>query len=375
MSQCQVVAQSPGAPTSRPTRQLDLIEGTRRTPEQYVREAIDCAGCPIKTVCLLSGGGDSTVTAHRCRDFYDELAFIDTGTALPGVRDFVIAFAAWLGKPLRIFDSGDAYRNLVLGDDRWWSFYTRERRRSESVSDFVVRTTPSRRRGDGLGNAPQGFPGPGGGHRAAYARLKERQVEALLREAKRGRGRRERVALLSGARRYESRRRSMTQGVEGWRLRKSQLWINPLNDWRNEEMVAYRQEHGIPQSDVAALLHRSGECNCGAYMSVGEIQDVRALFPDWHRDTILPLEAEARAAGLPRQVWGERVDTGRAGARGFPFGAVDAEQLALSFDQGVPEVKEGGSLCSSCAARTSDDASASEEGVVEREVALGDRVP
>lgn len=330
--------------------QLELVEGTRRQPEDYVREAIACEGCPIKTVCLISGGGDSTVTAHRCHDLYDELAFIDTGTALPGVREFVIDFAASLGKPLRIFDSGDAYRRLVLGDERWWRFFRRERRRGESLSDFVVRTTPGRRRGDGLGCAPHGFPGPGGGHRAAYARLKERQIEALVRDAKHGHPRSARVALLSGARKYESRRRSMNQGVDGWRRRKSQLWINPLNDWRNDEMADYRREHSIPQSDVAALMHRSGECNCGAYMSLGEIEDVLALYPDWHRAVIRPLEEEAIEAGIPRHVWGERTDTGRPGARGWPFGDVDAEQLALAFDQGVPDVGDAGELCSSCAA-------------------------
>lgn len=327
--------------------QIDLIEQSRREPEDYVREAVDCEGCPLKTVCLLSGGGDSTVTAHRCRDMYDELAFIDTGTALPGVREFVVDFAASLDKPLRILDSGDAYHRLVLGDDAWWRFHHRERRLGESLSDFVVRTTPGRRRGDGLGNQPQGFPGPGG-HLAAYARLKERQIEAIVRDAKVGQDRRTHVALLSGARRYESRRRSMSQGIDGWRRRGGQLWINPLNDWRDDEMTAYRAEHRIPTSDPAALLHRSGECNCGAYMSTGELADVVALYPDWHQDTIVPLEAEARARGIPRYIWGERSDTGRPGARGYPFDAIGADQLAFAFDQDVPAA--GGELCSSCAA-------------------------
>lgn len=328
--------------------QLELIEGTRREPEHYVRDAIACEGCPIKTVCLLSGGSDSTVTAHRCHDLYDELAFIDTGTALPGVREFVVSFAAWLDKPLRILDSGIAYRELVLGDQAWWLFYRRERRRGESLSEFVVRTTPGRRRGDGLGHAPQGFPGPAGGHRAAYALLKERQIETLVRDAKAGRGRHERVALLSGARRFESRRRAMTQGVDGWRRRKSQLWINPLNDWRNDEVGTYRAQHAIPQSDASVLLHRSGECNCGAYMAVGELEDVRALFGDWYARVIRPLEQEALEAGIPRHVWGERTDTGRPGARGFPFGEIAGEQLALSFEQGIPDVSDAGELCSSC---------------------------
>jgi 3'-phosphoadenosine 5'-phosphosulfate sulfotransferase (PAPS reductase)/FAD synthetase len=39
---------------------------------------------PVGTVCLFSGGNDSSVLAHRCHEHYSALAFIDTGTALPG---------------------------------------------------------------------------------------------------------------------------------------------------------------------------------------------------------------------------------------------------------------------------------------------------
>lgn len=327
--------------------QLELIDDEdRREPEAILAEATECEGCPLARVCLISGGNDSTVTAHRCRDHYDELAFIDTGTALPGVRDFVIEFAKDLGKPLRVLESGPAYAELVLGNRLWWEFARRERGAGESLSDFVLRTTPLRKQGDGLGNAPHGFPGPAGGHRAAYARLKERQIEELMRRLWAEHGGRGRVQLLSGARRHESRRRSMNQGTDGFRRRKSQVWVNPLNDWRNDEMAAYRREHGIPTSDVAALLHRSGECNCGAYMSTGELADVVALFPDWHREFIVPLQDAARDLGIPRYVWGERTDTGRVGARGWPFqDGISPDQLALSFGD---DRDAGGELCTSC---------------------------
>jgi hypothetical protein len=41
------------------------------------------------------------VLAHRCREQYDGLAFIDTGTAVPGVAKFAHDFARWVNKPLR----------------------------------------------------------------------------------------------------------------------------------------------------------------------------------------------------------------------------------------------------------------------------------
>jgi 3'-phosphoadenosine 5'-phosphosulfate sulfotransferase (PAPS reductase)/FAD synthetase len=325
-----------------------------REPAEIMREALEGAAAEgsrvVARVCLISGGNDSVTTAHRLREFYDELAFIDTGTALPGVRDFTQWYVdRYIGKPLRVFEAGPAFAELVLGDATWWDFYSRERLAGETLQRFVIRTTPTRRLGDGHGNVPQGFPGPGrGGHRAAYARLKERCVEDLVRtfKAERAGGdRRACVALLTGARRHESRRRSMTQGVDGWRRKGGQLWVNPLNDWTNERMVAYRREHDLPQSDVAAILHRSGECNCGAFMAKGELEEVKAWFGDWHRRTIVPLEDAAREAGIPRCVWGERTDTGRPGAAGWDFsGSLDAQIAMLAPDS----LEVDAEMCSTC---------------------------
>ena len=61
-------------------------------------------------------------------------------------------------------------------------------------------------------------------------------------------------------------------------------------------------------SDVAALLHRSGECNCGAYAAPGEREELQALYPEWFDATIGALEREAQAAGLAQCVWGARQD-------------------------------------------------------------------
>lgn len=311
-----------------------LLFDDRPTPEAIVAAALEAEGPVIRTYCLFSGGGDSIVVAHRCRDLYDELAHIDTGTALPGVREHVERTAAELDKPLRIFENGpEPYRTLVLGSDEWWRRF-RADDRGLTVDEFIRAERGQRKPGDGLGNAPQGFPGPGGGHTAAYNRLKERQVEALVRGTKDelGAGARDRVALLSGARLGESARRRRTQAGGPWRKRdgKAQLWINPLQWWTNQEMRDYRRTNRIAVSDVAALLHRSGECNCGAYISKDERQDVLALFPDWYEATIAPLEREAAELGIARCRWGERVDSGRPGARGNVELATEDEALMCS---------------------------------------------
>lgn len=254
-----------------------MLPGLAADPDQVVREAFE-AYTPVRTFCLFSGGHDSTVLAHRMRDSYDELAFIDTGTALPGVRDFIEAFADTLAKPLRILEGGDAFRVLVVGG--WWR---------------------------GRFWEPQGFPGPAA-HNVAYQRLKKYQVEALVRDAKiefAGGARMARIGLLTGTRRHESARRARTQTAP-FRKEKAQVWINPLIDWTDEQMRAYRAEHRLPESDVAALIHRSGECNCGCFAAPGERQDLRSLWPHWFNETIAPLEQQARDLGLPGCVWGQR---------------------------------------------------------------------
>lgn len=92
---------------------LRLID--RETPEDWIKKAKN-EHDPIRTFCLFSGGSDSLVVAHRCRDHYDELVYIDTTTAIPGVEDHVRRCAQDLDKPLQILTPDfDAYRLLVLG--------------------------------------------------------------------------------------------------------------------------------------------------------------------------------------------------------------------------------------------------------------------
>lgn len=291
----------------------EMLPGLAADPDHIVAEARELHR-PVRTFCLFSGGHDSTVLAHRMREHYDELAFIDTGTALPGVVDFVTHMSLNLGKPLRVLHAGDAYRELVLGSDEWWANFGREynawRDRHPDapmrVFNDIIRQRFGRAHGDGLGNAPHGFPGPAG-HNVAYTRLKERQVEQLVRDAKAqfGHDRMARIALLTGTRRGESARRARTQKAAHRRV-KAQVWINPILDWTNLHMRLYRQLHELPESEVAALMHRSGECNCGAFAAPGERQDLMAFYPSWFEATIAPLEREARRRRIPGCMWGER---------------------------------------------------------------------
>jgi 3'-phosphoadenosine 5'-phosphosulfate sulfotransferase (PAPS reductase)/FAD synthetase len=218
---------------------------------------------PRKVFALFSGGNDSTVLVSWAKmaigHKLDGAVFVDTGTALPGVREFVEDYCANRYLPLHIYEAGGEYDRMV-----------RE----------------------------HGFPGPAA-HRYAYVRLKERQIDALVREHKEHRS--DRIMLLTGVRRAESVRRMGTTSPV--RRDGAQVWVAPLIDWTHGDMLAFRDHHGIEQSDVAALIHRSGECNCGAFAAPGEREELRSLWPSWWAERMAPLED---ATGCK---WGERSPT------------------------------------------------------------------
>jgi 3'-phosphoadenosine 5'-phosphosulfate sulfotransferase (PAPS reductase)/FAD synthetase len=285
--------------------QLRLVSGP--SPDVLLAQAKE-RWEPVRTYCLFSGGNDSGVLAHRCRRSYDALAFIDTGTAIPGVADFVRDYAEWLEKPLIVKRSEGAYRQMVLGDERWWQRYQADgaglthdefRARDKEIHGQWEGTV----RGSGfqLGYFPWGFPGIGA-HGKSYSRLKERRIEELIAEAKVGSPRSANVLLVSGVRRAESLTRSR---YHPFSERGAGKYVNPLIDWSNHDMAGYREEHQIPESDIAALLHRSGECNCAARGKWWEERGlIRALWPIWFDETIGRLESEAEALGVRWCRWG-----------------------------------------------------------------------
>ena len=82
------------------------------------------------------------------------------------------------------------------------------------------------------------------------------------------------------------------------------MFVNPLINWTDLDMLRYRRHHHLPESDAAALMHRSGECNCGAFASAAqERATLRVLYPEFFA-SIEALEAEAEAAGLRWCRWG-----------------------------------------------------------------------
>jgi 3'-phosphoadenosine 5'-phosphosulfate sulfotransferase (PAPS reductase)/FAD synthetase len=211
---------------------------------------------------LFSGGNDSAALLHAVwhAGLADAAVHINTTIGIPQTREFVYDFCSRYSIPLLEYHPPVSYAAIVL---------------------------------------EHGFPGPGG-HLFMYTRLKERCIEALVREHKTSR--RDRIMLITGVRLSESDRR-MGHVVEV-RRKGAQVWVAPFLDRTKDDLRAYREEHDVPESEVAALLHMSGECLCGAFAHAEEIKDIEAFYPDVAR-RIHALEEEVEAKGK-HAVWGTR---------------------------------------------------------------------
>lgn len=238
---------------------------------------------PSHVFALFSGGHDSVCSLRVAMDHpqFRAAVYIDTGTGLPETREYVHETARALGVPLLEYRTPpETYRDMVL---------------------------------------KHGFPGPAQ-HLPCYSLLKERRLRELTREHKQGP--RDRILLVSGVRRDESvRRMGTTAEVQRDGAR---VFVAPILDWAATERLPFMAAHGIRPSPVVANLHRSGECNCGAFATPGEL-DFMALWYPRMADYLRNLEREVFQR-LPHAArWGER-----------PQEPVPDEQMWLPLCQSCP---------------------------------------
>lgn len=214
---------------------------------------------------LFSGGDDSLATAvvtARAAKFAGCL-HLDTGIGIPETQEFVIETCRQRGWPLKI------YRAKDCGQD---------------YEALAVR---------------YGFPGPAA-HFRMYIRLKERPLDAFMREHKTHR--RDRIVLSTGARVTESERRM--GHVEQVRRDGSKLWVNAIANWSKFDCLDTIAAAGLERSPVVLLLHKSGECLCGSFAKPGELKEIACWYPKTAAH-INAIAEKVRAAGHDG-VWGER---------------------------------------------------------------------
>ena len=196
---------------------------------------------PREVYALVSGGGDSTAAALIAEEDpgFVGVVYIDTGTALPGVREHVELLADVRGWPLTVLDSGDTYEQIA---------------------------------------AKFGLPGPGF-HSIPYRLLKERR----LRDFYRVHGR---VRLITGVRRHESVRRFGNTTVTIHRrpsTRQPFRFESPIIEYTPRDVDDALADAGVARSAVSVIAGRSGECNCGAFAEDYEAEMLSTLFPEWGR--------------------------------------------------------------------------------------------
>lgn len=198
---------------------------------------------PIAVYGLFSGGHDSfcgTYIASKI-PIKNQIPFsavhINTGIGVELTRQYVRDTCSRNGWPLREFRAADNLNGNGKPDPQIYE-------------ELVLK---------------YGFPGPGH-HGKMYNRLKERALRMLQRQSGancRGKKKR-RVMYISGCRSAESKRRmAHTEEVQ---IDGQRIWVAPLHDWTKLDTSHCLEFANQPRNIVVDLIHKSGECLCGAFV-------------------------------------------------------------------------------------------------------------
>ncbi len=231
---------------------------------------------PIAVFGLFSGGHDSFSACfvasgvHR----FNGVAHINTGWGIEATREYVRETCASRGWSLLEYKASEN---------------TRARDGSPDPQDYAALVRK------------HGFPGPHG-HGMMYQRLKERQLRRLERDICARHRDGGRVMYVSGCRSEESdRRMANTEEVQ---VDGRRIWCAPIHDWSKLDTTECLEVAQQPRNPVVDLIHKSGECLCGAYAKKGELEEL-ALW-DLTRpayDRIMNLQAEV--VPIFGRGWGE----------------------------------------------------------------------
>jgi 3'-phosphoadenosine 5'-phosphosulfate sulfotransferase (PAPS reductase)/FAD synthetase len=224
---------------------------------------------PSHIFALFSGGHDSLVSTHFAsqQSGFSGVVHCNTGIGIEDTREYVRQTCRDQGwsliemKPDRF-----SYRDLVLADH--------------------------------LG----GFPGGPQSHKRFYYYLKRRSIDRVVRDYKTHYG--DRIGLVTGIRKAESARRMAGHFAKKVYREGAKLWLNPILDWTEADKNAYMKEERLPRSPVVDILHRSGECLCGAFTRKDEFRDIEMWYPETAKH-IRELELEVQKVH-PGSYWGRR---------------------------------------------------------------------
>lgn len=194
---------------------------------------------PTHIFALFSGGHDSLCSTHiTMATSPAKVLTLHTGIGIKATRRYSYETAKHFGWPYRVYrpKDGNRYHQMV---------------------------------------EQYGFPGKAQ-HRVSYIRLKERQLERVVREHKVDR--KDRIMFVTGVRKAESRKRmGYVQPVQ---RDGATVWVAPILEWETVDKHAYMEANNLPRNEVVDLLCMSGECLCGAFGSPAELEEIRLWYPD-----------------------------------------------------------------------------------------------
>ncbi len=227
---------------------------------------------PLMVVGLFSGGHDSLTACYiaSLADRFDGCLHINTGTGIAATRDFCFSTCDSQRWPIREFRAVDNTTADGKPDPM-------------DYADIVLKN---------------GFPGPNA-HRFFYIKLKERALRCFYRSA--GATAERPVMFISGARSQESERRMGNTKTEPF-IDGVSVWVNGIHDFSKLDTSAVITVAKLERNRVVDLIHRSGECNCGAYAQRGELQEL-SLWAETRPtyEYLMDLQARVVRAGFP---WG-----------------------------------------------------------------------
>lgn len=206
----------------------------------------------VASAVLFSGGNDSTTLLHMMRTYghVTHTVHANTGIGIEATRQFVRETSAHFGLPL------------------------------------IEKSPPPHRSYEAL-VLTEGFPGPAK-HYKSYQWLKESALDLARVDLGVHRSRTKRALYIAGRRREESERRS---DIPMFEADGSVIWESPMVPWTKLDLNTYRLMHpDTPTNMVPALIHHSGECGCGSFAKVGELEEWGDWFPDF-RAAVERLEA------------------------------------------------------------------------------------
>lgn len=253
--------------------------GSASVALEIVAEAIETYN-PTHVFGLFSGGHDSLCANHIASQHprFSGCVHINTGIGIDETREYVRETCRRFGWPLKEYRPPVSYEELVID---------------------------------------QGFPGPAM-HWKMYQRLKERCLEAVMREHGE---RRRKLVFVSGRRAQESVRRmaNCKEAIEmGPKPSTRAIWCNPIIAWNGCDKNRHIAAHDLPRNPVVELMCMSGECLCGAFAQPNELDEIRLFYPRAAAE-IDRIADKVRAAGK-HCVWGTRPPTDDPNQTEFPFG-------------------------------------------------------